>query len=61
MRAFLPEKAVQEHVVAVVGALEGEVSEKRGLLEKKLAVLDEVMLSHVSPDSLATLLGEESP
>ncbi len=56
LRVFLPPMAVQRKVVRAITGVERALGEKRKILRKKLAALDEVMLSHMTPDRLKELV-----
>ena len=58
LRVPLPPKETQERIVAVIRELETNIRTNRKELANKLAALDEIMMSHITPETLEQILGE---
>ncbi|QXD15778.1 hypothetical protein GQ464_002185 [Rhodocaloribacter litoris] len=56
LKVFLPEKRVQEKVVAAIEEVERRIQEQQGELKRRIEMLDEIMLRHVTSESLEKLL-----
>jgi type I restriction enzyme M protein len=56
LKVFLPLKDVQERVVAAITRVEEQLVGRKAELSRKLAALDEIMLSHITPERLTSLL-----
>ena len=58
LRVPLPPKETQERIVAAIRELETNIRTNRKELANKLAALDEIMMSHITPETLEQILGE---
>ncbi len=56
LAVFLPGKDVQQRVVTAIADVENQVSHRKAELSRKLSLLDEIMLSHITPQRFTELL-----